>query len=200
MARDENRHDRTPRWKIRLEVAAFLVLVIYTTFTGLQWCEMHRALLVDQRAWVGVVVPPNFPLESSSIPASIQITNTGKTPAKHIEGDIVATVLKKGEEPSFDFSIGHPHNRIYAGAVFPNAPTNITITVVRYGPRRPETVVPTPELRQEIANGQSFIIFYGKITYFDIFGTSHWTSFCTGSGSATGDLKKCIGYNDVDNK
>src|SRR5713101_4342964 len=147
MAKDDIGYERTPRWKIFLEVAALLTLVIYTTFAGLQWKAMHDALLVDQRAWVSVVVPPNFPLEGSSIPASIQITNTGKTPAKHIEGDIVATVLKKGEEQSFDFSIGHPQNRIYAGAVFPNAPTNITITVVRYGPRRPETVVPTPELR-----------------------------------------------------
>ena len=182
-----------------LEVAAFVVLAIYTTFAGLQWHEMHHALLVDQRAWVSVVVPSNFPLEGSSILASIQLANTGKTPAKHIEGDIVATVLKKGEEPSFDFSTGHPHNRIYTGAIFPNGPINVIIPVVRYGPQTAETIVPTPELRQEIANGESFIIFYGKITYFDIFGTSHWTSFCTGSGSAMGDLKKCVSYNDVDN-
>jgi hypothetical protein len=200
MAKDDDRYERTPRWKMFLEVAALLTLLVYTTFAGLQWEAMHDALLVDQRAWVSVVAPTNFPLEGSSIPASIQIANTGKTPAKHIEGDVIATVLKKGEEPSFDFSTGHPHNRIHAGAIFPNGPINIAIPVVRYGPQAAETVVPTPELRQEIANGESFIIFYGKITYFDIFGTSHWTSFCTGSGSAMGDLKKCVGYNDVDDK
>ena len=200
MAKNENRSDGTPWWKIFLEVAAVVLLIVYTTFAGLQWEAAHDALLVDQRAWVNVVVPTNFPLDGSSIPASIQIANTGKTPAKHIEGDVVATVLKKGEEPSFDFSIGHPHNRIYAGAIFPNAPINTTVAVVRYGPQTPETIVPTPDLRQEIANGESFIIFFGKITYSDIFGTSHWTTFCTGSGSAMGDLKKCVSYNDVDNR
>ena len=200
MAKNDNRSDRTSWWKILLEVAAVVVLVVYTTFAGLQWEAMHDALLVDQRAWVSVVVPPSFPLEGSSIPASIQIANTGKTPAKDVEGDIVATVLKKGEEPTFDFSTGHPHNRIRAGAIFPNGPINVTIPVVRYGPQTAEAIVPTPKLRQEIANGESFIIFYGRITYIDIFGTSHWTSFCTGSGSAMGDLKKCVSYNDVDNK
>jgi hypothetical protein len=200
MAKDDNRSDRTPWSKILLEVAAVLVLVVYTTFAGLQWESMHDALLIDQRAWVSVVVPNSFPLEGSSIAASIQIANTGKTPAKDVEGDIVATVLEKGEEPSFDFSTGHPHNKLYAGAIFPNAPINTTITVVRYASQAPETVVPTPELRQQIANGESFIILYGKITYVDVFGASHSTAFCTASGSAMGDLRKCLSYNDVDNK
>jgi hypothetical protein len=200
MAKDENRSDGTPSWKILLEVTAVVVLVVYTTFAGLQWESMHDALLVDQRAWVSVVVPNSFPLEGSSIPASIQIANTGKTPAKDVEGEIVATVLKKGEEPSFDFSTGHPHNKLYAGAIFPNAPINTTITVVRYGSQAPETIVPTPELRKQIANGETFIIFYGKITYVDVFGASHSTAFCTGSGSAMGDVRKCLSYNDVDTK
>ena len=200
MAKDDNRSDRAPWWKIFLEVVAVLLLIVYTTFAGLQWEAMHDALLVDQRAWVSVVVPPSFPLEGSSIPASIQIANTGKTPAKDVEGDIVATVLKKGEEPSFDLSTGHPHNKLYAGAIFPNAPINTTIAIVRYGALTPETVVLTPELRQQIANGESFVILYGRITYDDVFGASHWTAFCTGSGSAMGDLRKCLTYNDVDNK
>ena len=199
MAKDENRRERTPRWKILLEVAALLTLLVYTTFAGLQWEAMHDALLVDQRAWLSVVIPLNFSLEDKFIPVSIQIANTGKTPAKEIEGDIVATVLKKGEEPSFDFSTDHPRNRIHAGVIFPNGPINITVPIVRYGAQAPEAIQPTPALRQEIANGESFIIFYGKITYSDVFGTSHWTSFCTGSGSAMGDLKKCVSYNDVDN-
>jgi len=127
MAKNENRSDGTPWWKILFEVTAVLVLVVYTTFAGLQWESMHDALLVDQRAWVSVVVPNSFPLDGSSILAPIQIANTGKTPAKDVEGDIVATVLKKGEEPSFDFSTGHPLNKLYAGAIFPNAPINIFI-------------------------------------------------------------------------
>jgi len=130
MAKDDIRYERAPRWQIFLEVAALLTLIVYTTLAGLQWEAMHDALLVDQRAWVSVVVPANFPLEGSTIAASILVGNTGKTPAKDIEGDVIATVLKKGEEPTFDFGKGHPHNRIHAGAIFPNGPINVTIPVV----------------------------------------------------------------------
>jgi hypothetical protein len=197
--------DDTPRWKACLELAAVIIeviavvfLVIYTTFAGLQWHEMHHALLVDQRAWVSFVPPSNFPFENSSVLASIQIANIGKTPAKKIAIDIIATVLKKGEEPSFDFSVGHPHSTVHIGVLFPNAPVPVTVQVVRYGPKTPEVILPSPELQQEIVNNESFIIFYGKIYYFDVFGVSHWTSFCAGSGSAMGDMKKCVDYNDVD--
>jgi hypothetical protein len=200
MAKDPDRHERTPRWKIALEVSAVLVVVAYTIFAGLQWEAMHDAWIIEQRAWVSVVVPSNFPLDGSSIPASIQIANTGKTPAKDVEGDIVATVLKKSEAPAYDFSGGHPHNRLYVGTIFPNAPISTTITVARYGPQKAEPITPTLQLRQEIASGESFIIFYGKISYLDVFGKPHWTAFCTASGSAIGDLRKCINYNDVDKK
>lgn len=190
--------NHTSRSNKRLALGTFLALLFSTGIAGLQWYEMRHALQVDQRAWVSVVGPPSFPLEGAAIPASIQIANTGKTPAKHVEGDIIATVLKKGEEPSFDFSTGHPHNKIRTGVIFPNGPFNVTIPVVRYGPHSEETIVPTPQLRQEIATGESYIVFFGKISYVDIFGISHWTSFCAAAGSAMGDVKKCVSNNDVD--
>ena|SRR3984893_16099852 len=200
MAKDSDRRERTPPWKIVVEFGALLVLVAYTTFAGLQWEAMHDALTIDQRAWVSVVVPSNFPLDGSSIAASIQIANTGKTPAKDVEGDIIATVLKKSEAPSYDFSGGHPHNKLYAGTIFPNAPISTAVTVVRYEPQVAEPITPTLQLRQDIASGESFIIFYGRISYLDVFGKSHWTTFCTASGSTIADLGKCVNYNNVDNK
>jgi hypothetical protein len=165
------------------------------------WRDSHNNFIVDERAWVSVPVPTMYPLNGTSIPAVTQITNSGRTPAKHVEGDVVATVLNKGEEPTLgDFSVGHPHERLYVGPVFPGAPIPITITVAQYGPKTAETIVPDDALRQDIANGRRFIIFYGRITYYDVFGVQHWTQFCTGSGAAiVGSLKKCISYNDVDN-
>jgi len=161
---------------------------------------MRQAMRVDQRAWVSIVIPPVFPLNGTSIPIVTQIQNTGKTPAADVEADYIATVLKKGEEPALgDFSVGHPHNRFYGGAVFPNSPIPTTLTFVGYGPATAEPIVPDDALRQDIANGNRFIIFHGRITYHDVFGTQHWTQFCTGSGTAILEkLKKCVAYNDVD--
>ena len=169
-------------------------------FLYLQLKESHEAMIEDQRAWVSVALPASFPLTGTSIPVTTQITNSGKTPARAVEGDVVATVLNKGEEPALgDFSVGHPHNRLYVGVVFPGAPIPITIALIHYGPKKGETIVPDDALRQDIANGNRFILFYGRLTYHDVFGIQHWTQFCTGSGSAMQDnLKKCISYNDVD--
>lgn len=155
---------------------------------------------VDQRAWVSIVIPTTFPLNGSSIPIVIQIQNTGKTPATGVEGNYIATVLKRGEKLALDdFRIGHAHNKLYVGALFPNSPVPMTSVVVRYGPSISESIVPDDALRQDIANGNRFIIFYGKITYNDVFGARHWTQFCTGTGVAMLEkLKECIAYNDVD--
>ena len=170
-------------------------------FLYYQLKESHEAMIEDQRAWVSVALPASFPLTGTSIPATTQITNSGKTPARGVEGDVVATVLNKGEEPALgDFSVGHPHNRMSMGVVFPGAPIPITITLIHYGPKNGEVIAPDDALRQDIANGNRFILFYGRLTYYDVFGIPHWTQFCTGSGSAMQDnLKKCISYNDVDN-
>src|SRR6266704_2329141 len=104
---------RAPKF---LEVAAIVVglavLIVYIC----QLRVMQQQVKLAERAWVGYVLPANFPLEGATTPATLQVTNFGKTPARQVEGDIVATALMKGEELNFDFSIGHPHNRFYAGA------------------------------------------------------------------------------------
>jgi hypothetical protein len=164
------------------------------------WRDSHNNFAVDERAWISVPIPTNFPLNGTAIPVATQLVNTGKTPARIVEADVVATVLNKGEELALgNFSVGHPHNHVYAGVIFPGAPVPITIPVVHYGPQAAEAIVPDDTLRQDIASGNRSIVLYGRITYYDVFGVQHWTQFCTASGTAILDsLKKCIGYNDVD--
>ncbi len=178
---------------------ALAVLIVYIC----QLRVMQQQVKLAERAWIGYVLPASFPLEGPATPATLQVTNFGKTPARQVEGDIIATALMKGEEPTFDFTVGHPHNRFYAGAVFPNSPFPVTISVVRYGADKPAVISPE-DLRKGLESGQYFIIFYGRITYTDIFGIKRWTNFCTGSGTAMqgepDTLKKCIRYNDVDSE
>jgi hypothetical protein len=208
MSSSHNKEKESIKWWRSPEVWTAIGTIMLAVF-GIPSCvflyfqlkESHEALIIDQRAWLSVTFPANYPLAGTSIPVETQITNSGKTPARVVAGDVVATVLEKGEEPTIgDFTVSHPHNRLYPTVVFPGAPIPITLAVVRYGPKAAETIVPDDALRQDIANGKRFIIFYGRIAYYDVFGIQHWTQFCTGSGIAIQDnLKKCIGYNDVDN-
>ena len=183
----------------RVDIAIFISLIaLFASFW--QACLMRKAMRVDQRAWVSVPFPANFPLDGKFIPIITQVKNSGKTPARDVQGDIIATVLKKGEQPTIgDFSVGHPHEHLFGGSIFPDAPFPMTPIVKRYGDHAPEIVVPDEALRNDIASGERFIIFYGRITYSDAFGISHWTQFCTGSGAGILDnLKKCVTYNDFD--
>ncbi|MGC2421743.1 MAG: hypothetical protein WA405_08855 [Candidatus Acidiferrales bacterium] len=204
--RQEDRGRETK--KLLLEL---LTLVAVTTYAGIAFWQGRltresiinntRQFQIDERAWISVPFPVDFPSNGTLMQAVTKITNTGKTPARQVEANVIATVFNKGEEPALgDFSVGHPHNHIFAGALFTNAPIPLTITVVRYGPTAAEPIVADETLRQDIADQKKFIIFYGKISYIDIFGIRRWTQFCTGSGGAfQGDaLQKCIQYNDTD--
>jgi hypothetical protein len=189
-------------YKIVLEstavFAGLAVLIVYAC----QLRVMQHQLKLDQRAWVGFVLPDKFPLEGTSIPATLQITSFGKTPARQVEANMIATVYKKGQQPDFNLGIGHAYNRVYTGVVFPNAPFPITIQVKKYNPFPPAEIISPADLSKELAAGTSYIIFLGEIKYLDIFGESHWTHFCTGTGIAMVTeldiLKKCTTYNDVD--
>ncbi len=194
-------HLRSPKFVLELiaVVVGLGVLVVY-------YCQlrvMRQQVNLAERAWVGFVLPTNLPLNGTSIPATIQVNSFGKTPARGVEGDIIATIFNKGQEPDFDYGDGHPHHHFRAGAIFPNDPIPpLSIPVVRYTPFPPwETVLPA-DAQKELDSGRFYITFYGRITYTDIFDKEHWTHFCTGYGTAMlSDInvtKKCIAYNDVD--
>src|ERR1700693_2388968 len=94
-------------WRVDIAVfISFLALVAYFT----QACYMRKAMRVDQRAWISIPFPNSFPLDGTYIPVLTQIINSGKTPAKGLLVDVIATVFNKGDKPTVgDFSIGHPH-------------------------------------------------------------------------------------------
>lgn len=189
-------------YKLVLESTAVFVGLAVLMVYACQLYVMQHQLKLDQRAWVGFVLPANFPLNGTSIPATIQITSFGKTPARQVEASMIATAYKKWQQPDFNLGIGQAYNRVYTGVVFPNAPFPITINVKKYNPSPPAEIISPADLSKELAEGSSYIIFLGEIKYLDIFGKPHWTHFCTGTGIAMATeldiLKKCTTYNDVD--
>ncbi|MBZ5598559.1 MAG: hypothetical protein LAN83_09565 [Acidobacteriia bacterium] len=184
-----------------LDVAVFISLLALFAYFW-QACIMRRAMRVDQRAWVSIPFPVNFPLNGTSIPANTQIKNSGKTPAKNAKGDVIATIFSQLDKPTIgDFSVGHPHEQLETpGVIFPDAPVPVSIYVGTYHATGKEVTTVDEALRQDIYIGKRFILFYGRINYSDVYDIQHWTQFCTGSGSGIPSdlLKECLRYNDVD--
>lgn len=204
MAKTENNPKNLLEDKIFDTAAAALFISILALVAYFwQGCIMRKAMRVDQRAWISIPFPNSFPLNGTSIPVVTQIINSGKTPAKGLLVDVIASVFTKEERPAVgDFSIGHPHERLHApGVVFPRDPVPVNISAGTYLAEGGEkATVPDDALRQDIAGGKRFILFFGRATYHDVFGVEHYTQFCTGAsvGISSDTLKDCLSYNDVD--
>jgi len=196
---EKNPHSFLKDW--RLDVTAFIsIIALFAYFT--QACYTRKAMRVDQRAWVSVPFPNTFPSNGAELQAITQIIDSGKTPAKEVQGDVIATVFKKDDNPTIgDFSIGHSHERFHApGVVFPNAPIPITIPLGTYEAFGKKIIPADETLRKDIDEGKRFILFFGRLTYSDVFGVEHFMQFCTGSGHGipSDTLTSCLRYNDLD--
>jgi hypothetical protein len=192
--------------KFWLEVLGLLGLGAYVTVAALQWRGQITALRVDQRAWINISVGQAPLIEGKQIEMPIRVTNSGKTPAFNVQGVIVVNLLGVGEEPDFDYKSGHPFYAIDVGAAIPNSPANFSFPVLpKYRtPQEPlAPVLDNSAITQGIGTGKLYIAVHSKVTYDDVFGTHHWTTFCSYSANSVGLPEKpvantCGQYNNVD--
>lgn len=165
---------------------------------------MQRQMRQDQRAWLKISFT-NVPLEDNTpIHLMSELTNTGKTPAKKIRGDIVVTVLKRDQMPEFVYTPGHPRYGISTGILFPDDSIRAPYQAMRRGIDKHETIVFDAPLKQDFAEGKSYIIAHARITYIDMFGTDHWLKFCEivvgvpNPYETSEAYRLCFAYNDAD--
>jgi len=193
---------------LSLAVAFGVGVIYFYQLMGMRYSVelARRNMQIDQRAWLYPNMPNVFPLNGQTIPATIHLSNVGKTVATNIIGHAVGTIFKKGDTPALDlYGPGHAHTNIYMGAIYPGqTPLDVPLVIVRYSDKAgegPEPVVPTPELARQLRENQAFIILFGEIRYCDVFGVGHWVKFCNGSGDALSSdgIKECIYYNRADN-
>ena len=182
------------------DVIQGLILVvgaIYCVVTVGLWCTARSAneiasknFKLDERAWISIVPSPS-PVAgpNGTMLVQAQVQNVGKTPARLVDGVMIGTILKNEEIPDFT-AIRNPHTALHYPTLFQNIPAPTNLPILRYAADAGVPVSP-----QEIADGKSYIVAYGQLTFDDIFGSPHWTHFCTSYPIIT---KKCVQYNDTD--
>lgn len=169
-------------------IASGVVVAIFAIF---QWKDAHHNFKVDERAWIGVTTAPNYTTDSNgNLIVLAQLQNFGKTPARIVEGKAIGTIRKQGEDPDFSAEIKPPYTALHSPVLFPKITEPIALPVLHYFADQPVPVSP-----QEIADGKSYVIVYGQLTFNDIFGEPHWTHFCVSYPIPT---KNCVQYNDTD--
>ena len=134
--------------------------------------------------------------KSSLVPT--QLINTGKTPAKNVHGSIRVGIVTRGEPLDFNYRLGRAHYESSAGTIFPNGFINQSFEAFQHAPEKPEAIILTRPLLDDIFSGKSIIVVHGKIIYNDVFGTEHWTTYCRYVLHPELISSECTRYNDTD--
>jgi hypothetical protein len=196
--------------QVALGLIGIAALIIYAG----QWREMKKATRAtqdsvtnadrnfrrDERAWIGFsFVPGNIPFTlGKPFLVPTLLINSGKTPAKDVQGNIVVGVFESGKPLDFSYTAGHANYRIAAGTIFPNGSITESFQAIRHGSYKAEAIILDKPLMDDILNSRSLVLVHGKITYSDIFGIEHWTTYCRVVSNPSLIPDDCTRYNDTD--
>jgi hypothetical protein len=176
--------------------------------TGLIFWKQLKQMRIDQRAWVTAgnsqIQTKRDPATGNvSLSAEMGCTNAGKTPGRRYVAEFIMTVVQNGNSPSFDYSV--PHATQESGIVYPNSTVPFRIEPVKKNPNTAtgvESDVLSAAQFTDLQDAKSYVSIYGRTTYLDVFGTSHWQHFCMfwtpNPGPVQITARECTGYNDVD--
>jgi hypothetical protein len=166
---------------------------------------VQRQMRQDQRAWI-TIQPGKTQIEDNKvITAAFQIENSGKTLAKKFHSYSVLVMLKKDEEPDFSYDPKRVKAlEIRSGIVLPHLPEGRLPNVLF---RNGIPVILDSTVHEELRKRILLLIAYGRVSYWDIFGTSHWMTYCLSVGlpDAVPPVgldtvsKKCTDYGNADN-
>jgi hypothetical protein len=139
--------------------------------------QVRKTARRDQRAWVAVVDLQGIPEVGTIFSVNLVAQNSGKTFAKNLTmRAVVEVITEKGREPDFsleDSAAARQDSSI--SLLAPNADYMMDIALRKQTPPHEITQSDLDEIRR----GNLTIFVHGKMTYDDIFGCAHWTSFCT---------------------
>ena len=132
----------------------------------------------------------------------VKIKNSGKTIARHVEGNIAIYPIGRNETPQFVYTPGHANYKIETGAMFPEMPITMNFAALVHGKKKARIIILDKPMHDSLTRGDILIVAHGRIAYQDIFGVDHWVQFCvlaTGQQAEAGSVPECMRYNDADN-
>jgi hypothetical protein len=182
--------------------------VAIAVFTGLIFKQQLHEMRTDQRAWISISEGPHqFPKDSTflntvQVTAPITIKNIGKTSARLVKAEIVMDYEVKGDSPDFIYA-GRARQITTTGIVYPDSTFTQNVPFSK-GTLNSSDISPrflAPSEFDGLSHGD-YMVVYAQATYVDIFGTEHWTHFCTFFAipglQGTVTSRACTDYNGTD--
>jgi hypothetical protein len=152
-------------------IAASAVVTFVVIYCQLK--EMKKSAQLDQRAWVGVIDISGNPTLNQPFIVTVQAKNTGKTFAKKLRSYVYFQSIPAGVQPSFS-SDDDPVVNQSMTLVAPGGDYKSQTDVLD----EQEITIVTQAQLDDWKSGKKAFFASGKLFYEDIFGCSHWTTFC----------------------
>jgi hypothetical protein len=139
--------------------------------------QARGALRDDQRAWVRLVDIQGIPEVGTIFSVDLVAANTGRTFAKNLTmRAVVELITEKEKEPDFNLEDrGAARKESSVSLLAPNDEYEMEIALRKQTP--PHEI--TQSDLDQIRDGSLTMSVHGRMTYDDIFGCTHWTTFCT---------------------
>jgi len=172
------------KWDVPARILETLLLTAIIIQAVIYWDQVDE-MRIDRRAWVAAGSVKGFPKSDEPFRWTVVIANTGKTFAKHINVAGVGGWYSKGQHPDFVKEIKQSAatrdpDKISDVLLAPNGTTESTSEQKEEIPILSTKGIET--IKGEIIQGQISFMFFGQITYDDIFGHHHWLIFCNKLG------------------
>jgi hypothetical protein len=107
----------------------------------------------DQRAWVNVQSEGAIVNEDGPIDIPVIVSNRGKTPALRLEGDIIATVMLRGEGLDTSYKPGHLRNHTVGGTLLPGTEPPTDFRAMRMLGQDTANIASSPSLSIALTTG-----------------------------------------------
>ena len=157
--------------KDRLERIGIVFGIIYAIITFWQWRDLRHNFLVEQRAWVKVVLDwSNF---TTTNKVQVSVTNFGKDTASKARLIARTEIVDSKAAPSFVWKF-RPHADDQLSLIFPGD-SRAAVAASMLDDNAPRGL--TSEESRALMDGNAYIIVWGFVMYADSFG-QHWTRFC----------------------
>lgn len=199
-AREKENQNRSFRW-VKIGTQASIVLSAFSVITSVLALvilnnQLHT-MRIEQRAWIKISHELQPVAENKPLIAEITIKNIGKTPAKRIEGNYRVQKVRKDASP--DMVSGNNFNN-FIGILNQDTPSTSHVPMLRENTDILNPAILTKSDVAEIESGDVYIAVFGRLTYFDVYGTSHWINFCFWRTPKPGTYtsRGCVEFNNVD--
>jgi hypothetical protein len=139
--------------------------------------QARGVLRDDQRAWVRLVDIQGIPEVGTVFSVDLVAANTGRTFAKNLTmRAVIELITEKGKAPDFSLEDGGaPRKESKVSLLAPDADYEMEVGLHKQ--TSPHEI--TQSDLDGIRDGRLTMFVHGKMTYEDIFGCAHWTTFCT---------------------